>query len=288
MRPGILLLLSLLSIALPAEARRRAVRFYDPPCQYVLTPLFTMPLPESGIDRGEIAVGIAGPNCAGWAVISPVEWIHIEASEAVAYITADPNESAEERRATVSIAGELLEIVQSASSGGGPISPPIALNLLQNGSFHTDLAGWGWFDRFPNGSGDASWSPVDANGSPASGSILLRDRLESENGPAYQQLQCINATPGQYDYGFAVRAESTTAVQGVIAFLQFTGLDCTGTYPGYTARTVIPPADGTWHRETWTASLGTRYRSILIVIGSWARQPGLQPVWIDDVFVTPR
>jgi len=155
--------------------------------------------------------------------------------------------------------------------------------LLANGHFDTDLAHWGWQDRFPNGSGDVSWSNLDVDGSSSSGSIRLRDDLTS--GPAYQQLQCIAATPGTYDYGMAVRADSRTAVRGIIAILQFDTPDCSGAYGAYPTKIIQVATPGTWERHTYTQTLAADKKAFLIVIGSWARESGLQTTWIDDVFL---
>lgn len=284
MRPRSLLfpvLLLVLTTAATASPRRRSVRVPSSDCQFELAPVFTNPISQGGMVRGPVRVTPNAASCTSWPVYSPVDWIHIEVEPSFAYVTVTPNASPFARTATIYIASERLEITQI---GMPTVADPG--NLLRNATFNTDLSDWGWQARFPNGTGDASWSPLDANGNPFSGSIRLRDDLASPL--AFQQLQCINTAPGVYDYGLAVRAESREAVQAIIAFFEYPAADCEGSFARYATKTIQVAQPGVWERRTYLDRLSTGRRSILIVIAAWAQQDGLQEVWLDDVFVKPR
>jgi len=274
-----LLSLSVATIAM-AEPRRRAVRIPAPECSYALSSSIPDPVADVGISRAPVQVTPTTAGCTSWAAFSEADWISVESDTSAAYVTVQSNPTPALRNAFVRIAGMQLNVTQAAQSG--PVSPPSG-ELLANGHFDTDLAHWGWQDRFPNGSGDVSWSNLDVDGSSSSGSIRLRDDLTS--GPAYQQLQCIAATPGTYDYGMAVRADSRTAVRGIIAILQFDTPDCSGAYGAYPTKIIQVATPGTWERHTYTQTLAADKKAFLIVIGSWARESGLQTTWIDDVFL---
>jgi hypothetical protein len=276
-----LILVSALAFTAHAHPRRRAVSPADRCTYSVSAAALPDPVPEVGVTRAPVAVAGTGPSCRGWITESPADWITIEGAEGIAYVSVAPNPGVS-RSATIRIASALLTVTQAGTS---VVSPPFVQNLIRNGSFHLDLAEWSWPDRFPNGTGDAAWSSFDVDGNIASGSIRLRDDLTS--GPAYQQGQCVDLAPGVYELGLAVRAESATAVEGIIALVPFTGAGCTGSYPAYPV-TRVKPVAGEWKRITSTQRLTEEHRSVLVVIGGYARQAGLQTVWLDDVYVRPR
>ena len=284
MRPRhVLLFLIALLLAATAAAspRRRAVRSPGPGCTWSHVATFTNPVPDSGMVRGAVQVVPDPPTCTSWAAYSPVDWIEVELEPMQALLTVAPNTAPETRTATVLIAGLPLEITQL---GRPAVTDPT--NLLRNATFNTDIAFWGWQERFPNGSGDASWSSLDANGDAHSGSIRLRDDMVSSL--SFQQLQCVNAAPGAYRYGAAVRAASRDAARPIIAFFEYPQADCAGEFARFTTKIIQVTQSGAWERYSYLDQLSDGYKSILIVIASWAREPGLQEVWIDDVFVRPR
>jgi hypothetical protein len=290
MRPRILslvLVLPLVFAAVTAHAqKRRAVRTPAADCSYTVSTTFADPIPDGGMIRGRVNVAtLTAGNCGGWAVDTNADWVTIEAepfaSTPAAYVTVTPNNGDQPRTATVRIASATLTLTQLGRS-----APP-EVNLLTNGKFHTGLSGWGWQDRFPNGTGDVSWSSLDAGGSMTSGSMRLRDDLTS--GPAYQQMACANLAPGTYDYGFSARVANRDAARAVIAFVPFEGPNCTGAYPQpYPVQTVRPSQNNVWQSYTFTDTLPAGHQSLGIVVAGWARQAGLQEVWVDDVFLRNR
>jgi hypothetical protein len=283
----LLLSFALLATAAEAAPRRRAVRTPEPRCNYALTIDFADPIDDGGLQRGVVHVTPLGDHCPGWIAESPVQWITIETdpdtANDAAYVTVSPNPSTEPRAALISVARVQVQITQLGQDV--VVSPPSA-GLLVNGNFHFDLAEWGWQDRFPNGSGDATWSSLDANGSMTSGSMRLTD--DTSTAPAFQRMQCVNTTPGNFDYGFTVRSASRDGAQGVMSFVRFLGTNCTGNYTRDAPKIVRVTETGVWETHTYTDILPLGYQSIGLIVAGYAVQPGTQQVWVDDVFLRPR
>ena len=70
--------------------------------------------------------------------------------------------------------------------------PAAAQNLLPNGTFDHDIAGWSLFAE----SLSPSWSPLDADGSPSSGSLRVIDDFPANDGTYSSAAQCVPAVPG--------------------------------------------------------------------------------------------
>lgn len=277
-------LLLVLSFASPAsaEGRRRSVRNVVPLCTFSLQSTFGDPVPDGGIQRGQIRVTGFPASCTQWAAFSYDSWVTVETDATTAYVTVLPNGDPNVRTAQLTIAGNRFELTQL---GRVQVADP---TLLANGSFDRDLSNWGWLARFPNGNGSATWSSEDANGSTSSGSMRLTDDLAS--GPAYQQLQCVNdITPGGvYDYGAAVRSSSRLNARPVMALVEYDTPDCAGNYPPYQARTIAVAQPNVWERHSFTVGLSLNAKSVSVIVAGWARAEGEQVVWIDDVFLKER
>lgn len=109
--------------------------------------------------------------------------------------------------------------------------PAASQNLVTNGTFDTNVSGWGTFD--PNIV--ASWSALDAAGSSQSGSLLLSNN--APNGLNSGGYQCIaNVTPGQrLDAGGQIRIPSGGAVGQTFLIVFFlTNPNCSGSVVGPT------------------------------------------------------
>jgi hypothetical protein len=276
-------LLVLLSLTSAASAdRRRAVRAKTPDCSFSVAAAFADPITGSGMIRGVLNVTGSSPGCTSWAAYSDVSWVTIEQNGSVAYVSVLPNESQDPRFARIRVAGVLFQLNQLQADG--PISPPTSTNLLANGTFDTNTASWGWLDRFPNGTGDASWSPLDANDSPSSGSFRIRDTLDSSN--AYQQLQCVNVDgAATYAFGAAVRSSSRDGAHPVFALVQYDAPNCAGNYPPYRAIDIRVAAADVWERRNYTQNVTETAKSISLIVSTWARAAGNQQVWYDDVYL---
>jgi hypothetical protein len=265
---SLLVALSLASVA--SADRRRAVRAKTPDCSFSLSAAFADPIPDSGMVRGVLNVLGVPASCTSWAGYSDVSVL--------------PNESNQPRFALIRVGGVVFQLNQ-LQRDEGPISPPAQTNLLANGTFDTDLRSWGWLDRFPNGTGDATWSDLDANGSTASGSMRLRDTTDS--GPAYQQLQCVNVEGSNtYAFGAAFRSASRTGGRAVFALVEYDAPNCAGNYPQrypvYDIRVVEP---NVWERRDFTHTISGTAKSISLILGGYARESGFQQVWFDDAYL---
>lgn len=261
----------------------RVVRHPGTGCAFSLVPTWAAgAIPAAGMTRGTLLVYGQTAACADWTAYASTDWVTVEAApldaQPAAYVTVAANPVAEARSATVIVAGVRLDVTQEAAT---TIVDP---NLVVNGGFHTDIAGWIWYEgRFPVGRGAASWSALDANGSPASGSILMRD-----DGPglAFQRLQCIPATKNTlYRFGGKVRTGAPRERgDGAIALVTYPTADCSGDFTAYETKTVSPEEPGVWQEYSFTMRTGSRTEAVLLVIASGAVMPPFE-TWFDDVFL---
>ena len=284
----------LLAVALAAlapcafAARVRAVHHPAEQCSYSLVPTWAAGnVSNGGMQRGMVLVYGQTALCSQWLGYSPVDWITVESApmdaQPAAYVTVAANPTPAPRTASLTIAGVRLDITQDASEA--TVSPRTG-NLVANGSFDRDLSNWGW-NRPVNGVGTASWSSLDANGSPSSGSMLLHG-IATSSRLAYQQLQCIpinRSTP--YLFGAKVRTSSTSDLgEGYIATFSFPAADCSGDYTRADIQALRPAAPGVWQQFTFAAVSGSRAQAVLVVIGSAANVSTFD-THFDDVFVQP-
>ena len=277
-----LLLLLVLLASFSGEAqRRRVVRAPAAACTAALTQAFAQPGVASGMVHGVVHVG---GSCTDWLAYSPVDWIQLERSGSDLLVTIAANPRSEARTATITIAGLPLTITQQPTV---VVSPPIiANNLLRNGTFDTDTSFWGWEDRYPNGAGTAFWSAADANGSPSSGSFVLRN---THVGNAYQQLQCVNVGGGVlHDYGGAVRMPNPNGGLAAIVVLEFKSTGCTGTYDKITQQNIILDQAGTWVRKSYSILTKPTTRSMLFLVASGTTDGASFDVSFDDLYLKTR
>lgn len=285
MKNRIVLLLALASLAVPALARVRVVRHPAEACFFSLVPAWgTAPVPAAGLTRGVVFIYGQTASCAQWNAYSNVPWVTVEAApmdaQPAAYVTVTPNPTPEARTTTLIIAGLHFEVQQEAA-------PTLTnTNLVANSSFHTNIDGWIWYTpRFPNGIGNASWSPLDANGSPASGSISMKD---TGSNLAFQRLQCLPVTKStNYRFGTKVRTTSPREKgDATIALFTYKSTDCSGEFTDSESRLLSPAEPNVWQPYSFTMRTGSRSQSMIIVIASGAAQGSFETLF-DDVFVEP-
>lgn len=287
MRRAVLVILALAVVVPASAARRRAAHHPAPSCSFSLVPTWgNGAVGPDGLTRALVLVYGQTQECSHWAAYSSADWVTVEAAPLAAqpgaFVTVSPNPSTTARSTTLTIAGVRLTLTQD---GAALVSPPIAGNLLLNGTFDRDIASWTWFSHFPNAIGTAEWSQFDANGSPASGSILLRDSdfLPTQ---AFQRLQCVRVTPGGgiFEYGTKVR---TVSAQGDVAFalLTYASTDCSGNYNGREERDTTPAQTGVWQKFDFTRPIAGNARSALIVLASAGGNNPPFESWFDDVYL---
>lgn len=287
MKRTILVLVFVASVAPAAVARIRAVHRPAPhSCTFSLSPTWNGSIGAGGVTRAMVMVFGQTDACAAWAAYSSASWAVVEAApkdaQPAAYVTLAANESTAPRTANLIIAGVRLQVTQE---GAPTISPPAAGNLIVNGSFDTGIAPWGW-GNFPNGTGTATWSQFDANGSPASGSFLLRDTGAFEG---LQRSQCVRVAKNTtYRYGAKVRTASPNDQgQGEIAVFGTPIADCSGEYRDFTFKLISnlrPSASGAWEEFSFAVTTASRTEALLIVISSSATVHPFE-MWFDDIFL---
>lgn len=279
--PVLLLAISLAPAAF--AARTRVIHHPATACSFTLLPAWgSTPIASEGQTRGIVFVYGQTGECAQWNAYTDVDWVTIDEgpldAQPAAYVTVAANPNTVARSTTVIIAGVRLVITQEAAT----LVPP-QQNLVVNGTFNTNLANWGWYERFPNGRGAANWSPLDANDSFSSGSIALRD-----DGPglAFQQLQCMPAQKNtNYRFGAKIRTGAATSRgQGIIALFAYAEPDCSGDYTKQQIEGMNPDEPGKWQAFSFTMQTGSRTQAVLLVIASSAVIPPFETTF-DDVFV---
>ncbi len=282
----LILTLALAIVLAPAAfARVRAVRHPAEPCSFSLLPAWGVAqVPAAGLTRGIVFVYGQTATCAQWNGYASADWVMVEAApldaQPAAYVTVSPNLGPEARMTTLVIAGTRLDLTQE---GAPAIATP---SLVTNGTFHTNIDGWIWYDgRFPNGRGTASWSAIDANGSPSSGSISMRD---DGIGHAFQRLQCLpvnKSTP--YRFGTRIRTNlPQERGDATIALYMYKTPDCSGTFTAYSDKVISPEEPNVWQEFSFTTTTASQTQSVVLIIASYARVPPFETLF-DDVFVEP-
>lgn len=277
------LILSVTLAPAALAARTRVVHHPAVTCTFSLLPVWgNTPIASAGQSRGIVFVYGQTADCAQWNAYSDVDWVTIEAApldaQPAAYVTVAANPFTTPRATSVVIAGIRLDIAQDAA----PLVQPNT-NLVVNGTFDTNLANWGWYERFPNGRGAVAWSPLDAKDSFHSGSIALRD-----DGPglAFQQLQCMPAQKNTlYRFGASVRtAAAASRGYGIIALFTYAEPDCSGDFTKQQVEAASPDEPGKWQDFSFVMQTGSRTEAVLIVLASSATIPSFETTF-DDVFV---
>ncbi|MBV8516455.1 MAG: BACON domain-containing protein [Acidobacteria bacterium] len=266
-----------LVVALPLHAaKQRAVRVPSD-CSFTLMASADA-VPSSGEVR-VVTVEGASATCTSWLAFSPVDWIVLQPSGSQLFVNIAPNPTQLPRSATLRIAGQPYLVAQDANV---VVSPPVETSLLVNGHFDHGLEPWGWQDRYPNGPGEALWSTEDANGSAASGSILMRSTGTTRG---FQRLQCVDAESGViYAYGGVVRAASREGGQEAIAVLEYDQPACGGDFTRDNENRFRANAPLTWQRYDFRFRTGASTRSLLFVIASLAAAPPFD-AWFDDLYL---
>lgn len=287
MRPlGISLIVLALVAPCATAARRRTAHHPATPCSYSLVPTWgTSHIAASGTTRALVLVYGQTQECSQWAAYSSVDWAVVEAAPLAAqpgaFVTITANPTTQPRTTTLIIAGLRLDVIQD---GATTVSPPINTGLLLNGTFDKNLSSWTWFSRFPNALGTPEWSQLDANGSPASGSMLLRD-TDFIATQSFQQLQCVRLPTGGgfYEFGAKVRTGGTNG-EAAIAILTYASTDCADPYNGREEHVLRPAQPGVWTKYDFTRPISGSARSALIVVASAAYTPPFE-TWFDDVYL---
>lgn len=271
----------LLAFTIPAVAagRQRAVRVAAPACTFALSSTAIV-VPAQGVARTEVIVTPSSGPCTTWGAFSEADWIAIETGSGRAYITVAANTTTTPRSAILTIAGVAFDVTQEGDTV--VVTPPVDPNVLRNATFDVDTAQWGWDPRFPNGSGNASWSNLDANGSTTSGSFKLRSTGYS---PSFQQFQCAAVTGGRsWQWGGAVRLGATTGGAAAMVLVEYPTPDCSG--EDYTLIRKTVRGESGWLRRSYSTSLKPGTQSVQFLVAS-GMTDGTAPFesWFDDLYL---
>jgi hypothetical protein len=171
--------------------------------------------------------------------------------------------------------------------GWAGVSPLLAQNLVSDGGFAADLNAW---HHDPNDDGTSAWSSVDANGSAASGSVLLTS-THAINGVLVKLMeQCVPVVAGAtYDLSTKVLfsdGETTTGWAEATIYWE-SGPVC-NTYISGNGLLTEKTTPGTWvaGSETFTAPAGAT--SALVFLGiDKIDVGGSMSARFDDVVFAP-
>ena len=160
--------------------------------------------------------------------------------------------------------------------------------LLSNTSFATGVSGWTAEDP-PTAT--LAWSPLDANGSASSGSVLVTNiSVGASNGSGI--IQCVTSiTPGaSYTFGGKVLFPTGQARTGSmqIGLRWRAGAGCTGTVLGSQPRVELSSAGAAWVTLTSSAQVapvGT-VSADFIAFPSKVEAGGTLVGHFDDLFLT--
>lgn len=165
--------------------------------------------------------------------------------------------------AVLGIAALVAAATLVITSGRVALAAP---NVITNGAFHTDVAGWTGFETF-------TWVADDAGGSPSSGALEARMTNPAAPGSNSGGVQCVAVTGGAaYDIAGDIKLPSAgQPAAGTIAGLhivQFDGASCTGTQLGTPAGlpAYVNTEDGVWYHRSSTITLNASAVSVWIYL----------------------
>lgn len=165
--------------------------------------------------------------------------------------------------------------------------PAIAGNLVVNPGFATDLTPWNAFNYFDL---TVVWSPLDANGDPASGSVEGTVPIHGTfRGPPYV-IQCVTVTPNtRYVVGVKALIPSTsaapTASAGVLANT-YPSSDCSGNANVHHLSPVTSAQD-TWIDIRHPLQTAADEHSIQLNLRVQAPHGTLLRSYFDDALILP-
>jgi hypothetical protein len=267
---------ALLSLLVPIAglARQRAAS-HNSDCTLSVAPrAFNAPA-AGGVYT--IVVGRTGP--CKWTPEPNADWITVNTisiSDGVITFTVSPNPDAAPRAATIDIVGATVAISQDAADP----------NLLVNGKFNSDIAGWSTL--FSTGNGTASWSSLDAHGSASSGSALVRSL---QGGAGYQLLQCVNVLPNRaYEYGLTsyIARGQDSAGRVILGVYEYDVADCNKVGYNYYATSNLNPTLDAWVPYTSNFTTSDTAKSLYFVVAAGFHHTPPFTINFDDAFVRPR
>ena len=162
-----------------------------------------------------------------------------------------------------------------------------AQNILGNGGFASDLSSW-ILSGVP---GSTTWSPLDAGGSAASGSVQIVNASTSFNNNNKGLSQCRAITPGaSYDYGVKSRVPTGQANTAIVYILLnfYAGPGCTGDLSSTFGRLDNTVPSNAWSGRTGTIVAPASAVSVIVFLFVYKQQEGgTVTAYFDDAFFAP-
>ena len=155
----------------------------------------------------------------------------------------------------------LVAATSAVASGGGPRG----IGALVNGDFDNDLSGWTNLYSRP-----AVWDPLDADGDPASGSVLVGNDSAVGNGGTRLVLgQCLPVGGGAtvaYGGHILLPTGQPDWTSAAVVVWSFASDNCSlDLLDSYAANIYEPGVD--WQAVQGEATLSAQARSVMLLIG---------------------
>ena len=165
--------------------------------------------------------------------------------------------------------------------------PAWGQNLIENGGFDEDLAGW---TLFAAGDSSATWNELDAEGSPTSGSFRAEMVYAGLGNPnAVAASQCVPVESDQL-YTFGAQILRPAQATSEISFLRvqwFESADCSDAELQTTDQSNFLP-DDTWISVVRADVFSSAARSARLILATLSQdESGPYVTFYDDVFFVP-
>lgn len=205
---------------------------------------------------------------AGWLVLTRTAQGYTVQIAANAATTA--------RTGTIDVGGYIVTVTQPA--GELP-------NLLANGTFNTDTAGW--LNHFSVGTGSARWA-TDQAASIASGTPQGVAELRSTAARSgYQLHQCIAVRPNtRYDLGARIMIPSgqDSTVSTTLSVFPYSSSDCSGGYIESSIVSYAPQRDS-WLSVARTITTSGAAQSMVFTFSVGGGNAPPYTAYFDDVYL---
>lgn len=141
-----------------------------------------------------------------------------------------------------------------------PMADAAAQNLIENGDFAEDLAGW------ENVDSTKLWNAFDQNDDPSSGSLSIR-HLSAPGSTLFVEQCALAASLTDYVLGFShVTFAAETTGRAEVRILWFEGATCEGTTAG--VEVLASETEGPWTRVETPVTSPDGTQSVLIRVGA--------------------
>jgi hypothetical protein len=264
MRTRILFLVLLAALPISAASRRRAASLDR--CSEVVLPA-SLSVPAAGT-HAFVSVTVNG-GCS-WSPVTTDSWITAVPATGGISVDVAANSALTPRTGLIHVRESVVVVTQAANS---------IPNLISNGGFDTNIAGWS--DTFSTGTGSAVWSNFNGGGRALITSAEVRK--------GFQLAQCVAVSGGKtYQTGVKTFVPGDQASgQTTLAIFEYHVPGCPSLTAPYFGKIINPGATtvGAWFDNTFSWNTDFATQSVLIVIGAGFTEAPPFRAYFDDVFV---